>query len=111
MNSFLNYCPYSYHSSNYLYGNISCSVFLLTENLTLLPLRARKSNNYCYWKNIKEQRMLSRAIKFSILFLPNLGSKKQNILSVEECLSKCVDDYECMALTYKVRLYEICTKA
>ena len=26
-------------------------------------------------------------------------------MSVEECLSKCVDDYECMALTYKVRLY------
>ena len=58
MNSFLNYCPYSYHSSNYLYVNISCTVFLFIENLTLLPLSARKRNNYCYWNTIKEQRML-----------------------------------------------------
>ena len=42
--------------------------------------------------------------------MPTLGSKEKNILSDEECLSKCVDDYECMAFTYKVRLYNILPK-
>ena len=56
-------------------------------------------------------RILLRSILHQYYFLLTLGSKEQNILSVEECLSKCVDDYECMALTYKVRLYNIYTKA
>ena len=33
-----------------------------------------------------------------------LGSKHTEIKSAEDCLNLCVDDYECMAFTFKVSI-------
>ena len=38
---------------------------------------------------------------------PKIGSKKTDVASQEDCQKICVDKYECVALTYKVRLNQI----
>ena len=83
MASFL-YCSYSYCSSNYCDSN-SCRSFTLLKalaksngNLSLSPLRARKSDNYRYrdsWKSDnfreshkkKEKKLIPKRIKVIIL--------------------------------------------
>ena len=37
---------------------------------------------------------------------PKIGSKKHDVASVEDCQKICVDNYECVAMTYKVRLLD-----
>ena len=93
MASFLYCFPYSYHFSNYCDSN-SCRSFTLLKALAksndnlIEPLRARKSDNYCYRDSLKSDNFRESHQKRSKELIPKRMQKGLRVITLKRAIEK-----------------------